>query len=163
MEIWKKIKEFENYEVSNFGNVRNVESGEILKATLNTWGYPCVTLCMKNKRKNKTVHRLVAEAFIVNPNNFPEVNHKDENKHNNCVDNLEWVTKKVNMNYGTRTKRASESRFKKVNQYSVNGELIRVWNSLKEAEESGFKHSAVSECCYGERKTHHGYCWEWAV
>lgn len=162
MEEWKKVKCFENYEISNLGNVKNSISGELLKQTLNTWGYPCVTLCNGNIRKNKTVHRLVAEAFIPNPNNLPEVNHLDEDKTNNSVSNLSWVTKKENINHGTRTKRASEKRYKKVNQYTRNGELVNVWNSLKEAEEAGYSHTAISSCCNGKRKLHCGYAWGWA-
>lgn len=97
MDVWAKIKGFEGYEVSNTGYVRNAGTGEILKATLNTWGYPSVTLCVEGRRKNMTVHRLVAQAFIPNPHSLPEVNHRDECKTNNSVSNLEWTTKKANM------------------------------------------------------------------
>ena len=161
METWVTIKGYENYEVSRNGLVRNAKSGEILKATLNTWGYPSVTLCCDGKRKNVTVHRLVAEAFIPNIHNLPEVNHLDENKTNNAVNNLEWTTKKTNMNYGTRTQRASEKKFKRVVQCSMTGEVIKVWQSVKEAEEYGFHHSAISECCHGKRKSHGGFVWRW--
>lgn len=163
MERWKQIKNYTNYEVSDKGNVRNALNGQILKPTLNTWGYLSVTLCSEKKRKNKTVHRLVAEAFVSNPNNLPEVNHKDENKENNSVENLEWVTKKENINHGTRTKRANEKKFKKVCQYSESGALIKVWESLKEAEKAGYHHSAISACCYGKREFHRGYKWGWAL
>lgn len=162
MEQWKTIKGFEIYEVSNLGNVRNSISGVILKPTLNTWGYPCVTLCYNHKRKNRVVHRMVAEAFVPNPDNLPEVNHSDEDKTNNVASNLSWVTKKENINHGTRTKRASEKRYKKVNQYTQKGELVKVWNSLKEAEEAGYSHTAISSCCHGKRKLHCGYAWGWA-
>lgn len=159
MEKWIVIKGFERYEISNKGNVRNVLSGKALKPSLNTGGYQYVTLCCSRHRKNKTIHRLVAEAFIQNPLNLPEVNHKDENKENNNVSNLEWVTKKENMNYGTRTERANQKKYKAVYQCAKNGEEVRKFESLKEAEKEGFNHSAISECCYGKRKTHGGYKW----
>lgn len=161
MEAWAKVRGNDKYEVSTLGNVRNADSGKILKTTLNTWGYPTVTLCDNGIHKNKAVHRLVAEAFIPNTNGLPEVNHLDENKSNNSVDNLSWVTKKENMNYGTRTKRANEKKFKSVVQYSLLGAIIKIWNSVKDAEEHGFNHSAISACCHGKRKTHGGFAWGW--
>lgn len=163
MDVWAKIKGFEGYEVSNTGYVRNAGTGEILKATLNTWGYPSVTLCVEGRRKNMTVHRLVAQAFIPNPHSLPEVNHRDECKTNNSVSNLEWTTKKANMNYGTRTQRASEKKFKRVIQYSLTGEMVRVWDSVKDAEQAGFHHSAISACCHGKRKAHMGFVWRYAT
>jgi hypothetical protein len=162
METWVKIKGFENYEVSGSGHIKNTATGEILKPTLNTWGYPSVTLCCNGKRKNLSVHRLVAKAFIPNPNNLPEVNHKDENKTNNAVWNLEWTTKKENINHGTRTQRANEKKHKRVVQYSLSGEVVKVWDSVKEAEQYGFHHSAISACCHGKRKSHLGFTWGWA-
>lgn len=163
METWAKIKDFERYEISRNGCVRNMETGKTLKPTLNTGGYPSVTLCSNAKRRNRTVHRLVAEAFIPNPRNLPEVNHLDENKANNSVSNLEWVTKKANMNYGTRTQRASEKKFKRVVQRTLTGEIVKIWDSVKDAEQSGFHHSAISDCCHGRRKHHGGFVWGYTV
>lgn len=162
MEVWKKIKGYETYEVSTTGRIRNIASGEVLKTPLNTWGYPSVTLCGMWGRKNKTVHRIVAEAFIPNPNNLPEVNHKDEDKTNNNVENLEWMTKKENINHGTRTERANKKKHKRICQYTDGGELVKVFESMKEAEKEGFNHSAISACCHGKRRTHLGYKWGWA-
>lgn len=124
-EIWKDIAGFEGiYQVSNFGNVR---SGYILngrniflekdkskwrimnsKASGGRTKYKRVKLCLNGAIYRKTIHRLVAETFIPNPNNYPCVNHKDENKENNRADNLEWCTYKYNSNYGTARKRTLE-------------------------------------------------------
>lgn len=114
-EIWKDIEGYEGlYQVSDLGNVRSLKfSGgnkvKLLKQNTNQ-GYKQVTLCKNGKMKTCKVHRLVAMAFISNPNNYKEVNHKDENPSNNDVSNLEWCTSEYNNNYGTRTKRASESK-----------------------------------------------------
>lgn len=119
-EIWKDVKNYEGlYEISNLGNVRSLDKiinganqfgckyknrkkGKILKQHINKQGYKKVILVNNNKAKNFQVHRLVAEAFLPNPSNLPQVNHKDENKQNNCVENLEWCNSSYNINYGNR-------------------------------------------------------------
>lgn len=159
---WRKVAGFDRYEVSNTGDIRNIESGKVLKPCPNTWGYPSVTLCGCGVRKNVPVHRLVALAFIPNPAGLPEVNHLDEIKTNNSVENLAWATKKENINHGTRTERANLKKFKRVVQYTLNGEFVRVFDSVKEAASNGFNHSAISDCCNGKRKKHGGYAWGWA-
>ena len=103
--MWKDIKGFDNYEVSTEGQVRNITTGHILKPRDNGRGYLEVGLHTNKKRTHKYIHRLVAEAFIPNPNNKPEVNHIDEDKTNNSVNNLEWLTHKENNNYGTKNER----------------------------------------------------------
>ena len=117
-EIWKDIKGYEDlYQISNYGEVKSLEKKagfstrkeKILKQHLDKDGYVKVYLCKNNKVKFLSVHRLIAEAFIPNPNNFPQINHKDENKQNNKIENLEWCTCKYNINYGTRTKRQKET------------------------------------------------------
>ena len=105
MEIWKDILGYEGlYQVSNYGRVRSLKYGKekILKQQINTDGYLHIDLYKNKKRKNYNVHRLVTIAFLENPNNYPQVNHKDENKQNNHIDNLEWCDYKYNCNYGTR-------------------------------------------------------------
>lgn len=106
-EKWLTIKGYEKYQISNLGNVRNYNTGRILKPAI-IGGYLTVCLCENRKQKNFRVHKLVALNFIPNPNNFNCINHKDENKLNNCVDNLEWCSIEYNNNYGTRNKRISE-------------------------------------------------------
>lgn len=120
-EIWKDITGYENlYQVSNLGNVRVLDryvnsgikynskvkrKGRLLRQHIKNNGYLQVTLTLNNKRKYYNVHRLVAQAFILNSNNLEQVNHKDENKQNNNVNNLEWISPKDNCNYGTRNSR----------------------------------------------------------
>ena len=115
-EEWKDIKGYEGrYQISSFGRVKSLNyrctgREKILdfKST-NSRGYVIAKLCKEGKVKSYTVHKLVAEAFIPNPNNYKEINHRDENKINNHVSNLEWCTRKYNCNYGTRNKRVSKS------------------------------------------------------
>lgn len=111
-EVWKKNPTYENYDVSNFGEIRNSKTGRLRKTSISCKGYEMVILFKNGKRKNCSVHRLVAETFIPNPNNLPEVNHKDEIKTNNFVDNLEWCTRIYNENYGTGIKKAIETKRK---------------------------------------------------
>lgn len=118
-EIWKDIKNYEGlYKISNLGRVkslpkyagRSYRKEKILKTYLDKNGYVKVILCKNNKTRFLSIHRLLAEAFIPNPNDYPQINHKDENKQNNSLNNLEWCTCKYNINYGTRTKRDVEKR-----------------------------------------------------
>ena len=105
-ENWKTINGYENYQISNKGNVKNIITNQILKQCNNGRGYKHVMLYNSDhKGKTLVVHRLVANAFIPNPQNLPEVNHIDENKTNNSVDNLEWITCKDNINHGTHNVR----------------------------------------------------------
>ena len=115
MEIWKPVIGWETlYEVSNMGNVRSLHYKQpyLMNPVIDAKGYKRVSFTKRNSKKYVRcgVHRLVAQAFIPNPDNLPEINHKDEDKLNNRVDNLEWCTHMYNNNYGTRNKRVSESR-----------------------------------------------------
>ena len=112
MEEWKSIPGYEGlYEVSSYGRVRSLDrydrrncfrKGRILKQNNDGRGYMSIELCLNSKIKRYLVHRLVAQAFIPNPDNLPEVNHKDENPENNSVTNIEWCNRSYNINYGTR-------------------------------------------------------------
>ena len=130
MNIFKEIKDFEGlYEIDNNGNVKSIKSGIILKPRINKCGYYYLTLCKNGIQYTKTIHRLVAKAFLPNPLGLPCVNHRDENKLNNFVwinddgsvdyekSNLEWCTYKYNSNYGTATQRMSaKKRGKKLSE-----------------------------------------------
>lgn len=143
-EIFKAIEGYEGlYEVSNLGNIKSLRKNIILKPQKSNVGYLFVCLCKDGIQKNFTIHRLVAKAFLPNPNNFPEINHKDEIKTNNNVGNLEWCDHKYNLNYGNYNKNMSIIKSgkpsgwgKSISQYSKDGELIKIYNSMTEAAES---------------------------
>ncbi len=136
-EIWKDCKGYEGrYQVSNLGNVWSCISQKKLKLMTNIHGYYTVMLYAKNgKAKRESVHRLVALAFLDNPNNYPCVNHKDEIRTNNCVDNLEWCSSKYNSNYGTCQERHSINRGTAIAQFDADHKLIATFNSYRQAEE----------------------------
>lgn len=163
-EIWKDKKDYEgHYQVSNFGRVKSIKFGKerILKLRTDKDGYFKVDLSKNNKLKTFTVHRLVAEAFLPNPHNYPCVNHKDECKTNNNVNNLEWCNSKYNINFGTRNEKASKKLSKPVLQYTLEGEFVKEWSSTMECGINGYNQSNVAACCRGERKTHRGFIWRY--
>lgn len=150
----KDIKGYEGqYAITSCGKVWSYKRQKFLKPALSR-GYEIVVLCKEGITKNYRVHRLVAEAYIPNPENKPQVNHKDENKENNCVNNLEWVTAEENNNYGTRNERAgkslSVSKCKPV--YCV--ELDKYFESgIAAAAELGLNQGNIGKCCNGKQKT----------
>lgn len=157
-EIWKNIKEFEDYQISNMGRVKSLKFNKqkILKLDETSDGYLTIRLLKNNIIKHIGVHRLVAQAFIPNPNNYPQVNHIDENKHNNCVENLEWCTQEYNMHYGNRTKKMC----KEVYQYDLNGNFVKKWESVAQAKKE-LKIRHISECCNGQMLTAGGFVWNY--
>ena len=168
-EIWKDIDGYEGlYRVSNLGRVKSLKQGKekILKQVLVN-NYLAISLYKNNEKKLCKVHRLVCQTFLLNPQNLPQVNHKDENKTNNKVDNLEWCDVKYNNNYGTRTQRANEKNTngkcsKTVLQYSKDGEFIRQWKSTKDVERNlGYGHSQISACCRGKYKSSYEFVWKY--
>lgn len=162
-EVWKTIEEFKNYEVSNMGNVRN-KDGKELKKYCNKYYY--VTLYDANQDSFKVaVHRLVAKAFIPNPLYLEVVNHKDENKLNNCVDNLEWTSLLENVQYSSK-KHPNDERYKqaskKVLQYSLEGDFIKEWDSLREASKTLHIHEgSISSCVRNKTKSSGGFQWKY--
>lgn len=182
-EIYKDIEGYEGlYQISNKGNVKSfvdnngVAREKVLKLCINCRGYLKVVLCKNKTRKNYAVHRLVANAFLPNPQNLPCVNHKDECKTNNVVTNLEWCTQKYNCNYGTGIERSSKARInnQKLSKSLTNnpkiskavgafkdGKLVLSFPSIMEANRQGYNHGNVWSCCIGERKSHKGYEWRY--
>ena len=171
-DIWKDIKDYEGlYQVSNWGRVKSLGNGgtyktsRILKTVKDINGYFYVTLWKNGKQKHCLVHRLVATAFLDNPDNFPCINHKDEVKTNNSVENLEWCSYKYNNNYGSHNEKVSDAQIndpnksKKVLQFTLDGELIREWESTRECERNGFNHGSVSACCRGKILQYKGFYW----
>lgn len=161
-EIWKDIKGYEGlYQVSNLGKVKSLRKNRMLTIQKNRGGYNYITLSFKGYSKIMTIHRLVAQAFVPNPNNYAYINHKDENKENNMWTNLEWCTHKYNCNYGTRNERKAKKKMISINQYDLNGNFIKKWNSIKEANIK-YNNYHISQCCSGKRKTAGGYIWKYA-
>lgn len=163
-EIWKDVKGYEDYyQVSNNGNVKSLRNGKILIPSITIHGYKRITLCKNGKKENKVIHRLVAEAFLDNPKNLICVNHKDENKLNNCVENLEWCDRKYNTNYGTCIERRSKNKQRPVNQYDLNMIFIKRYESIKEASNGNYSlYTHIGECCKGKHFSIGGYIWRYA-
>ena len=167
MEHWKAIAGFEGiYEISDQGRVKSLKYGKekILKPWNDGWGYLKINLCKDGHVKMLKIHRLVAEAFVQNPNNLDTVNHKDEVKTNNVASNLEWMSQKDNNNYGTRNKRIAEALSKQVQMFDKStGELLATFPSLAEAERvTGIDDGNISQCCLGKLKSAGGYVWKYS-
>lgn len=177
-EEWRDVPGYEGlYEVSNLGEIRSLDRMVTMKngvtrithGTVLTQGkynsksnYRGVTLCANGVPKKHSVHRIVASAFIPNPDNLPEINHKDEDKQNNCVDNLEWCDRKYNNTYGTAKIRAAVTQGKPVIQMR-NGKIVNAWPSQGLAAMfTGASQSGISACLRGECMTSGGYEWRLA-
>ena len=187
-ELWADIKGYVGlYQVSNFGRVRRIRRvvtmqnhtedgtqytanrlyvGMIMKTRKTQFGYVSVQLCKNGKYQKLLVHRLVAQAFIPNPKHLPQVNHKDEDKTNNRLSNLEWCTASYNLNYNdgqkvrleTRNKNKSYHYERMVGQYSLDGTLIKTY---KNSTETGYCRECIRDCCLGKQQTSHGYIWKY--
>lgn len=162
-EIWKDIEGYEGlYQVSNMGRVRSLRRNIILKSKRETNEYERVVLSTNNIPKLYSIHRLVAMAFIPNPNNYPIVNHKDEDRTNNRVDNLEWCTQKYNVNYGTGIAKRARSQSKKVLQFKPDGTFVKEWESTMEIGRAMNKSQAhIVDVCNGKRRIAYGYIWKY--
>lgn len=170
MEEWKNINGFENYQVSNEGRIKH--NNRIKKATPTTRGYLDVQLWKDNKCTHKLVHRLVYMTFIGEIPEGMQVNHIDECKTNNVVSNLNLMTPKENINYGTGIERQALAKSKMVYQYTIEGKLIAIYNSTSEAARKlGFTQTEIAACCRGgyykngkwvNRNKYKGYKWSYA-
>ena len=171
METWKAIAGYEGiYEVSDQGRVKSLKHGKekILKLGNNNWGYLMVCLYKDGNAKQLYVHRIVAEAFIPNPQGLETVNHKDEVKTNNVACNLEWMSIKDNLNYGTHNKRMTETQIndknksKAVQMFDRQGNLLAIFPSTREAwRVTGIASPHISSCCNGKLKSAGGYVWKY--
>ena len=161
MEEWKDIKGYKGlYKISNTGKVKSVTTDRIKKLQINNSGYLYTVLWKNGEQRIKLIHRLVAESFIENSDNLPMVNHKDENKKNNNVDNLEWCTHKYNCNYGNRNKRVATKLGIPVLAQKDNSYMY--FNSIREASRYlKTDASHIIGCCKGKRKTSGGYKWKY--
>lgn len=156
-ERWTRISEHPDYWISTYGRVYS-EKRKIIMKPDGSARYLRVRL----DRKKLSIHRLVAAAFIHNPQNLPEVNHKDEIKTNNSVDNLEWCDHIYNVNYGTAKSRRSIALGRPVSQY-LDGKLVKTYSGLCEMNrQTGFNYNAVWQALNGKSKSSHGYEWRYA-
>ena len=159
-EIWRDIKGFEGkYMVSNLGrakslNYRNTGKEKIMKPQDNGKGYLFVQLCKDGKVKNCRINRLVAQAFLPNTNNLPEVNHKDENPKNNCVDNLEWCTRQYNVDYSLSKAVIGIDK--------VSGLILEFPSTMEASRQTGIDHRRINDCLKGRQKSAKGFYWFYA-
>jgi hypothetical protein len=192
-EIWRDIAGYEGYyQVSNFGRVRSLDKmqnyngsarlhkGKILKPNNDGRGYLIVDLSKNNRSVTRTIHRLVAMAFLDNPNNLPHVNHKDEVKTNNFVfvnedgtvdydkSNLEWCTVSYNVNYGNAAverglkQRNDRNKSKLTAMYTLDGNLVDIYPSAREASRlTGIPKTLIYKCCKWENKTAKGFVFKY--
>ena len=159
MEIWKEIIYAKDYEVSSLGNVRNKITGKLLNGSYTgnrngIYRYKSHGLMVNGNRIFNMTHRIVAMHFIENKNNYPFVNHIDENTFNNSANNLEWTTNQLNIRHSNK---------RKINQLTLDGKLIKTWDALFLIKDNGFNISKISEVLNKKkyRKTANGYKWEY--
>lgn len=180
VEIWKDIDGFEGlYKISNLGNIYSI-GGRVMGGMNNRYknkprmmkphirnGYEHVCLTKDKKQFHYKIHRLVAMAFVPNPNDYPFVNHKNEIKDDNRAVNLEWCTAKYNLNYGSHNEKMRKTKSKKpIAQFDMNGNFIEIHDSSRDIERKfGYFHNNITNCCkhkYGY-KSAYGYKWEFAT
>ena len=177
-EEWRDIAGYEGlYQVSNLGRVKSLDrmvnncygskkviKGRMISPVDNGKGYKCVSLCKDGKIRRTYVHHIVAQAFVANQDGYFEVNHKDEDKSNNCADNLEWCEHKYNVNYGTARERITNNMtgpYKSKQVLCV--ETGKVYSSSMEAERhTGASHSNIIRCCRYKQNTSGGYHWKYS-
>ena len=160
---WRTVQECDKYEVNQFGEIRHKKRKQVLAPRINKGGYGYVAFVIDGERKNFAIHRIVANAFIPNPTEATEVNHKDYNKLNNCADNLEWVTSSENKTHAYKKIENKIVRGKPVEQYTKTGEYIKTFDSVSDAaKEMNCCIAAISNCCLGRSKTSMGFQWRFS-
>lgn len=151
------------YKISPDGQVLNVQTGNLLKGNINSHGYMVFSLTKGGQKKDCKLHRLLAQTFIPNPNNYECINHKDGNKLNNSLVNLEWCTKGYN-NFHARTVLNASADEKPVCQTTMNGEFVALWASIgKAAKTMRVSPPCIADCCEGRAKSAAGFVWEYAA
>ena len=182
-EVWKDVVGFEGlYRVSDKGKVHSVArkdsigrkcGGRMLTPRYDKDGYLRVTLHKNGKHKTRFIHRLVAGAFVPNPNGYSEINHRDENKVNNYANNLEWCTREYNNNHGTRSERSGQAQSKKVKAINIETNEVITFNSTVEVGLKGYDRGGVAKACRGvykgragklvggDGRTYKGYRWSY--
>ena len=182
MEIYRNIDTYIKYNVSNLWNIKNIITWKILKPLHNKWWYLQASLYVDGNRKHISIHRLVAIAFIPNPDNKREVNHIDGNRRNNCVDNLEWVTPKENVNhafkylwkttlFNTNHPRyfawkfgIKHMRSKKVDQFTLQWAFVMTWDSMMDIQrELLLANSTISKVCQWKIKSSWWFMWKYHI
>lgn len=163
-EVWRDIDGYEQYQISNMGRVFSMKTNKLLTPQPDKKGYLRVKFWENNKGYTFKVHRLVAQAFIPNPNNLPQVNHKDEDKKNNTVENLEWCDGIYNLNYGTRKERSDKAL---TNRLNLSLPVICVetgieYPSIQEARRQTNIRN-IGMCCSGNRHSAGGFHWKYAT
>lgn len=176
-EVWKDISGYEGlYQVSNYGRVKSVgkivngsnqyginfqyfRKDKILKPIRDNWGYLRVSLYKDNIKMAKRIHRVVAETFMPNNHNYTIINHKNGNKEDNSVDNLEWCSQSHNVLESYRLG-LQKPQTKKVLQYDLQNNFIREWDCISEPRKL-YHNSHIADCCSGKRKTAGGYIWKY--
>lgn len=158
----KILNGFKGYQISNTGIIKSLKSNKILKQRKDKDGYLIINLSNGSYRNTIRVHKLVAKTFLDNPNNFPCINHKDENKENNNVENLEWCSFAYNLNYNNLRFRNGIKHSKSVIQFDTHKNKIQEFCSIKDAKKKTGINNIIA-CCKGKQKTAGGYIWEYVV
>lgn len=163
MEEWREIEDYPNYQVSNLGRIMNIKLNKIIKGSITSYGYVTVTLKNDLGSKNMKVHRIVAKEFLNDWDSELQVNHKDLNKSNNCVENLEMVTSSENNLHAYRLLGKRKTKTKKIDQFDKDSNYITTFKSIADAARSFpdklfvAAQSNISKCCNGKSKSAYGY------